>query len=387
MRNGLIAAAVALPVVFGSVSAYAQGAPNNLGVSVDLREEVRDSYIFVFTDDVAATEVRGRANLLARGQGGSVTHVYSTALKGFTAKMPADAAARLAAQNPSIDYYEPDGVVFAFPKPPWAGGGGGGEEEVACDRQVMPWGIDRVGGPGDGSLNGIGIAWVIDTGIDLNHSDLNVNVGLSANFVRRGKDSPKDGHGHGTHVAGTIAAIDNSCDVVGVAAGAEVVAVRVLDNSGSGSYSGVIAGIDYVAANAMSGDVANMSLGGPYSQALNDAVVAAAEIGILFALSAGNESDDANNYSPASAAHGNIYTVSAIDSNDVFAWFSNYGTAIYCAAPGVGVLSTRKGGGTTSFSGTSMAAPHVAGLLLLGRTLAADGVASGDPDGVPDPIC
>lgn len=153
-----------------------------------------------------------------------MTHIYSTALKGFAAKMPANAAARLAAQNPNIDYYEPDGVVFVFPKPPWAGGGGDGDDVASCDPQDIPWGITRVGGSRNGA--DLGIAWVIDTGIDLDHSDLNVNVGLSANFVRRGKDSPKDGHGHGTHVAGTIAAIDDGCDVVGVAAGAELVAVR-----------------------------------------------------------------------------------------------------------------------------------------------------------------
>ena len=116
MPNKFVAAATALTLVlFGSAGAFAQGASGNLGVSVELREEVRDSFIFVFFDDVAANEVRGRANRLARGQGGTVTHIYSTALKGFAAKMPADAAARLAAQNPNIDYYEPDGVVFAFP--------------------------------------------------------------------------------------------------------------------------------------------------------------------------------------------------------------------------------------------------------------------------------
>ncbi len=381
----MAAAAVVGSVLFASAGAFAQGAPGNLGVSVDLREEVRDSFIFVFTDDVASTDVRGQANRLVRGQGGSLTFVYTTALKGFAAKMPADAAARLSAQNPNIDYYEPDGIVFAFPKPPWAGGGGG-EETAACELQVEPWGVTRVGGPGDGTLVS-GIAWVIDTGIDLDHPDLNVNVELSANFVWRGKNSPNDGNGHGTHVAGTIAAIDNGCDVVGVAAGAEVVAVRVLDNSGSGSYSGVIAGVDYVALNAHSGDVANLSLGGPYYQPLNDAIVGAAGLSIYFALAAGNSSDDADNYSPASAEDPNIYTVSAIDESGAFAWFSNWGNPpIDCAAPGVGVLSTRKGGGTTTYSGTSMAAPHVAGLLLFG-TPGSDGTAAGDPDGSPDPIC
>jgi len=135
-----------------------------------------------------------------------------------------------------------------------------------------------------------------------------------------------------------------------------LVAVRVLDNSGSGTTSGVIGGIEYVA---------NMSLGGGFSQALNDAVTAAAG-GVLFALAAGNESTDASTRSPASAEHPNIYTVSAIGQDDCLASFSNFGSPVDVAAPGVGVLSTKKGGGTTTFNGTSMAAPHVAGLLLLG---------------------
>jgi len=338
----------------------------------------------VFSDVVPAAEVAGRANAVARANGGRVTHIYTTALKGFAAKMPADAAARVASQNPNIAYYEPDAIAFAFPKPPWAGGNTGGETTTACVAQETPWGITRVGGPVDGT--GL-TAWVIDTGIDLDHTDLNVDVDRSVNFVTRGKDSPDDGNGHGTHVAGTIAALDNDCDVVGVAAGATVVAVRVLDNSGSGSYAGVIAGVDYVAANAVNGDAANMSLGGPFSLALNQAVQSAAASGIYFALAAGNSSADARNYSPASANGANIYTVSAIDSHDNFASFSNYGNPpVDCAAPGVSVLSTKKGGGTTTYSGTSMAAPHVAGLLLFGAP-GVNGHALGDPDGTADAIC
>lgn len=379
MKSGIVSALAMLLILTTDVQA--QNVPQNLGIPVDLLEEVRDSFIFVFTDDVPPSEVAGRANALARANGGRVTHVYTTALKGFTAKMPGDAAARRVAQNPSIAYYEPDAIAFAFPKPPWAGGGG---EDTTCNAQVTPWGITRVGGP----LNStVATAWVIDTGIDLDHPDLNVDVARSANFVSRGKNSPDDGHGHGTHVAGTIAAIDDECDVVGVAAGVPVVAVRVLDNSGSGTYADVIAGVDYVANNAVPGDAANMSLGGPKHDALNEAVVGAAAKGIYFALAAGNSSDDASNYSPASAEHDNIYTVSAMDSSDVFAWFSNYGNPpVDCAAPGVSVLSTKKGGGTTTMSGTSMAAPHVAGLLLFGPPNF-DGLVRDDPDGSPDPIC
>lgn len=369
-------------------AAQAQDWRNNPAVPVDLREQVRDSFIFVFGDGVAPEDVAGRANAMATAAGGHVTYMYNASIKGFAAKMPAEAAARLAAQNPSISYYEPDNIAFAFAKPAKKPGGGGSGGSTSCDPQVTPWGVTRVGGPIANVPQDI-TAWVIDTGIDLDHPDLNVDATRSANFVLFGKNSPDDGNGHGTHVAGTIAAINDTCDVVGVAPGATLVAVRVLNNAGSGTYSGVIAGIDYVAANGNPGDVANMSLGGPFNQALNDAVEAAAANGIAFSLAAGNSADDANNYSPASANGPGIYTVSAINSNaDHFAvTFSNYGNPpIDCAAPGVSVLSTAKGGGTTTMSGTSMAAPHVAGLLLLG-TPNFDGFAVNDPDDNPDPIC
>jgi subtilisin family serine protease len=383
MRIKYVMMAIVFSLAGISPVTQAQGVSANLGVSVDLRAEVRDSFIFVFTNGVSPPEVGNRANTIAHANGGRVTHVYTTALRGFAAKMPSEAAARMAARNPNIAYYEPDAIAFAFPKPPGVGGGNGGGD-TTCSPQQIPWGVTRVGGPYDGTGR---TAWVIDTGIDLGHEDLNVDVNRSANFVIRGKDSPNDGNGHGTHVAGTIGAIDNGCDVVGVAAGATVVAVRVLDNNGSGSYSGVIAGVDYVAANAVAGDVANMSLGGPFSTALNDAVIGAASGGVSFAVAAGNSSDDARNYSPASADGPNIYTVSAIDNQDAFAWFSNYGNPpVDCAAPGVNVLSTRKGGGTTTYSGTSMATPHVAGLLLNGLP-SLDSYATNDPDGLPDPIC
>lgn len=381
MRTTILRMAAVSVLVAAVTGANAQSAPRHLGIPVEVRDEVRESYIFVFKDAVPAADAEIQAHALAGAQGGRVTHMYTTALKGFAAKMPSEAAARLVAQNPRIAYFEPDAVAFAFAKP----SSGGGGAPIACVApQQTPWGITRVGGP----VSGVGRrAWVIDTGIDFEHPDLNVDVARSKSFLLRGKTSADDGNGHGTHVAGTIGALDNGCDVVGVAAGATLVAVRVLDNSGSGSYSGVIKGVDYVAASAAAGDVANMSLGGPKSDALNAAVVGAASRGILFALAAGNESDYAELYSPASAQHDNIYTVSAIDSSDAFAWFSNYGNPpVDCAAPGVAVLSTKNGGGSTTLSGTSMAAPHVAGLLLLGVPLLQD-AALNDPDRVADPIC
>ena len=194
------------------------------------------------------------------------------------------------------------------------------------------------------------------------------------------------GAGGAAHLAGTIAAIDNDIGVVGVAADASVVAVRVLDRRGSGAYSWVIAGLDYVAANAAAGDVVNMSLGGPPSDDVDAAVLAVAEAGIRVAIAAGNDGADANGHSPARVNHGNVYTVSAVDAGDAFAPFSNWGNPpVDYAAPGVGILSLWKRGKTNTISGTSMATPHVAGILLLGN-VSADGTAGNDPDGNPDPI-
>jgi subtilisin family serine protease len=187
-------------------------------------------------------------------------------------------------------------------------------------------------------------------------------------------------------VAGTIAALNNNIGVIGVAPGATVIPIKVLDSRGSGSYSGVIAGVDHVAAYGSAGDVANMSLGGPTSDALDSAILSAAENGIIFALAAGNESSDANTSSPARVNGANIVTISAMDSNDNFASFSNYGNPpVDYAAPGVAVNSTWKDGGYNSISGTSMASPHAAGVLLLGPA-STDGTVNGDPDGTADPI-
>lgn len=378
-RNLALAGAALLSFHAGPINA--QGMASQMGVSVDLREDVRNTYIFVFRAAMTPETVRQQALELAARAGGQVTHVYTHSIQGFAARLPDQAAARLIENNPLIDYAEPDQIAFAFPKPQKGGGGG---DTPCTSPQQTPWGILAVGGPiVDGRIGSA--AWVIDSGIDFEHPDLNVDTNRSRSFLTR-RASADDGNGHGTHVAGTIGALDNTCDVVGVAPGVPLVAVRVLDNSGSGSYSGVIAGVDYVAKTAKAGDVANMSLGGPYSKSLNDAVILAAAKGIYFSLAAGNESDDASAYSPASAEGANIYTVSAVDSNNAFAWFSNYGSPVDCAGPGVGVLSTKNGGGTTSFSGTSMAAPHVAGLLLFGPPALGNSV-SGDPDGSPDRLC
>jgi len=226
---------------------------------------------------------------------------------------------------------------------------------------------------------------VIDSGIDLDHPDLNVDQARSQNFVAR-ETSPNDLNGHGTHVAGTIGAIDNTIGVIGVAAGVKVVAVRVLDRRGSGSNSGVIAGVDYVGRVGQAGDVANMSLGGGVSTALDQAVIAAASKGVKFTLAAGNSGISATQSSPARANGPNVFTVSAFANGDTWASFSNYGNPpVDFAEPGVGIQSTYKDGGYASLSGTSMAAPHLAGILLTGGARSGGSV-KGDPDGNADTI-
>lgn len=317
----------------------------------------------------------------------SIKNSFNHSVVSFVAEL-SDEQLESLRRDENVSYIEQDRIVTFAPPcgtpngGPCDGDGGGGS-----DSQETPYGITRVNG--GVNYTGSGVAWVIDTGIDLDHPELNVDASRGFNAFTKGKDgkSLDDGDGHGTHVAGTIAAIDNDQGVVGVAAGATVIPVKVLDSRGSGSYSGVIAGVDHVGANGSSGDVANMSLGGPVSQALDDAVKNAAQSsGVKFVLAAGNESDDANNHSPARANGNNIYTISAMNSNDAWASFSNYGNPpVDYAAPGVSIKSTWKNGGYNTISGTSMAAPHAAGVLLLGNA-STDGTVSGDPDGNADSI-
>ncbi len=301
---------------------------------------------------------------------------YQSALNGFTVRLNKGQAKQLA-DDPEVKIVEQDQIIAlspihatAKPAPP-----------TPTPTQSIPWGITRVGG--GGTATSTSTAWIIDSGIDLDHPDLNVDVTRSRSFVTT-STTPDDQNGHGSHVAGTVGAKNNTIGVVGVVPGVKLVSVRVLDRKGSGTTTGVIAGVDYVKANGKAGDVANMSLGGGVSDALDLAVFNASAI-VKFALAAGNESDNANNHSPARVNGTNIYTVSAMDSSDKWAYFSNFGNppVDYCA-PGVNVYSTYKDGGYATLSGTSMASPHVCGLLL--GTIKTDGYVIGDPDGNPDPI-
>ncbi|MEX2646800.1 MAG: S8 family peptidase [Gaiellaceae bacterium] len=292
-----------------------------------------------------AVDAEAVASLHAQRYGVSVGHVYrGFALYGYSARVPADRLEALRADE-NVAYVEADGVM-------------------TVTAQTLPWGIDKIdadisstkAGDGTGAITNVN-SYVIDTGIDTAHADLNV-VG-HVNFAT---GPNKDCHGHGTHVAGTVGAKDNTSDVVGVAPGLPQTGVKVLGCGGSGSTSGVIAGIDWVTANAKKPAVANMSLGGSASTALDDAVKKSADSGVFYAVAAGNDGADACTKSPARAGtHNGVMTVAATDSADKEASWSNYGNCVDIWAPGVSILSTRKGGGTTTMSGTSMASPHGAG--------------------------
>ncbi|MCL9981913.1 MAG: S8 family serine peptidase [Erythrobacter sp.] len=367
MKMKLLVAIAALPMVALATPAQAQKAG----------DKIAGSYICVFdSNKVSRGNANAEAQRSAQAAQGQLKHVYSVAIRGFAVNAAPQAIANMQANNPNIAYCEQDQVVTQVQGKP---GGGGGT--VTQPAQRLPWGIARVNG---GRAGAFATAWVIDGGIQLDHPDLNVDVARSRTFL--GKGGPGDEGGHGTHVAGTIAARDNAIGVIGVAPGAPVVAVRVLDRRGSGTTSGVIAGVDYVAANGRPGDVANMSLGGGASTTLDNAVINAAAGGVRFVLAAGNDAANAANSSPARANGPNVFTISSFATGDIRSSFSNFGNPpIDYAEPGSGILSTWIGSGYNTISGTSMAAPHFAGILLQGAP-GDGGRVSGDPDGTPDVI-
>jgi subtilisin family serine protease len=247
---------------------------------------------------------------------------------------------------------------------------------VSIDAQTLPWGVNSidgdlsstVSGDGTGSVTNVRV-YVIDTGIQRNHPDLNVVGGVDFTTTKGGNGDDKNGHG--THVAGTIAARDNDSYVVGIVPGAPLYAVRVLGANGTGSTSGIVKGIDYVTAQKQANPnipmVANMSLGAyvgttAYSS-MDNAVARSISYGVFYSLAAGNSSADARLYSPAHTVE--AVTVGAYASNNVFASYSNFGSIVDINAPGSNVLSTYKGSTTATLSGTSMASPHVCGTAAL----------------------
>ena len=358
MRSFVGRVAVAVAVIAGVVPLGAAGA----GAGAADRDVIAGAWIVTVAAGVSPDAVAADHG---RRLGAAVDYVYRSAGRGYAARMSASAAAA-ARRDGRVRAVVADRVVRLAAKP---GGGGGSRSES------VPTGVARVAG-GVAAGRGVPVA-VVDTGIDLTHPDLVVGNGVNCSSG----SSYADGNGHGTHVAGTIGAVGgNGRGVVGVAPGTTVHPVRVLNNAGSGSWSSIICGVDWVVSSGIK--VANMSLGGAGSagsctdgglrQAMCDAVAA----GVTVVVAAGNDGADSAGYVPA--AYDEVITVSALadsdgvygpttwratcrtDQEDTFADFSNHGAAVDLIAPGVCIASTWKGGGYKTISGTSMASPHVA---------------------------
>lgn len=332
---------VAAPTAARAVAAAAQAA-------------IPDEYIVVFRPDV--TDVADLAQQLASAQGASIRFVYQNALKGFAAQM-SQAGADALARNPLVSYVEQDQVVNAIATETLAGG--------------SPWGIDRIDAHSgldsayNYSLTGAGVtAYIIDTGILTAHTEFGGRASGGYTAISDGNGT-NDCNGHGTHVSGTVGG-----STYGVAKSVSLVAVRVLDCSGSGTVSGVIAGIDWVTAHHATPAVANMSLGGGASSSLDDAVRNSITSGVSYAIAAGNGNlagiaQDACNYSPARVTE--AMTIGATDRTDTKASWSNYGSCVDWFAPGVGIKSAWNTSttATNTISGTSMATPHTTGVAAL----------------------
>ena len=309
------------------------------------RAAVQNDYIVTLRDDEADPE--GQANGLVKAHGGSLKHVYRYALKGFAVANLPDAAVAALQRNPHVARVERDGIMTIddteAPTPSW------GLDRI--DQHNLPLNNSYTY-PNDGS--GV-TAYIIDTGIRFDHTDFGGRATTGYDAVTSGGNAA-DCNGHGTHVSGTVGGA-----TYGVAKRVSLVAVRVLGCTGSGSTSGVIAGIDWVTAHHTAKAVANMSLGGGASATLDDAVTRSINSGVTYAVAAGNDNANACNTSPARTPA--ALTVGATATNDARASFSNYGSCVDISAPGVGITSAwnTSSTATNTISGTSMATPHVTG--------------------------
>lgn len=342
-------AAVIAPLVFAAPSPH----PGTLKIrNIEATDVVPDSYIVVYNDDVSAeviaSHVSSVSSLLSKRDEGGIGATYDLdTLKGYQVQADADTIAEIAA-SPEVAYVEKDQKVYA---------------SVLTTQTGATWGLGRISHRAqdtttyiyDTSAGSGSTVYVVDTGIYIGHSQFGGRATWGANFISGSANT--DENGHGTHCAGTIGGT-----TYGVAKLARLVAVKVLDASGSGSNSGVISGIQWVANNAPARSVLSMSLGGGLSSATNSAVASTVSRGVTVVVAAGNSNANAANYSPASEP--SAITVGAIDQNDARASFSNWGSLVEIFAPGVGVLSSWIGSttATNTISGTSMATPHVAGL-------------------------
>jgi subtilisin len=314
---------------------------------------------------------------VAASHGVTPDHLYDVAVVGFAGAIPAGRL-RALERDPRVLIVEPDRVVSIIGNV--VVGGAGGSATVSSTGDLVPTGVQRIRADLNPrtDVSSVGVA-IIDTGICLTHPDLNVAGGVS--YVR-GVSSANDDYGHGSHVAGIAAAKINGVGIRGVAPNARLYAVKVLDSTGSGTLSAVVSGINWVTKNTKAKNikVANMSLGFQgTSTTLDSAIQKSVNAGVTYVVAAGNSATDASTFSPAN--NPNVITVSAIaDSDgqcggagistgygmdDSFASFSNYGSTVELAAPGVNIYSTYLNNGYATMSGTSMAAPHVTGAVAL----------------------